>query len=114
MRVPAGPLLRLVLSLGIFAAGFTPRLALCLGTDGHRAIESLDASCCQQGAGSAGMSDGCARTCTDVPLSLVVGVRSSERAGLHFDLSTTAIMPAVSPPAPTARMFARLDPPALR
>src|SRR5262245_14815061 len=107
MRVTTGPLLRLVLSLGIFAAGVTPRLALCLGSDGHRAIEALDASCCQRGASSAGMTDGCARTCTDVPLSPVVGMRSSERAGPRLGLPTTAVLAPVSPPAVATRTVVR-------
>jgi hypothetical protein len=108
MRVPIGPLLRLVLSLGIFAAGFTPRLALCLGSDGHRAIESLDASCCRRGVPtSPGMADPCARTCTDLPLSLAVSVCSPERGGLHIDLSATAIPVDISPSMVPTSILAR-------
>ena len=109
MRIPVGPLLRLVLSLGIFAAGFTPRLALCLGSDGHRAIESLDASCCQPGGTSSpGMADPCARTCTDLPLSLAVSVFPPERGGLHIDLSTTAIPVGIFPSMVPTSILARL------
>src|SRR5215468_4912300 len=108
MRVPVGLLLRLVLSLGIIAAGFPPRLALCLGSDGHRAIELLDAPCCPTGSTSAGMSDRCTRTCTDVPLFVAVGVRSSERSQLNVHLSAAAapgdIFPTTAPP-PAVRRY---------
>lgn len=109
MRVPIGPVLRLVLSLGIFAAGVAPRWALCVGRDGHRAIESLDASCCRRGVpASPGIVDPCARTCTDLPLSLAVGVRSPERGGLHIDLSATAMLVDVAPSTVPRSIFARL------
>jgi hypothetical protein len=111
MRVPVGLLLRLALSLGIVAAGFPPRLALCLGSDGHRAIEVLDAPCCPPGASSAGMIHRCAPTCTDLPLSVTVGVRSSERGHLDVHLSATAVPHDVSPTTAPTRIARRLGDP---
>jgi hypothetical protein len=107
MRVPASVLLRLVLSLGIFAAGSAPRVVLCLGSDGHRAIESLDASCCGATTSSAGMATRCARTCKDLPLSLTVGVRDSERGRPNIDRAATAV-PGDVATLPAARVFTRL------
>ena len=111
MRLPVGLLLRLVLSLGIMAAGFPPRLALCLGSDGHRAIEVLDAPCCPLGANTAGVIDRCAPTCTDLPLSVAVGVRSSERGHLNVHLSATAVPGTVSPTTAPTRIVRRLGDP---
>jgi hypothetical protein len=108
MRVPVGFVLRLVLSLGIVAAGFPPRLALCLGSDGHRAVELLDAPCCPPEADSAEMTDRCARTCTDVPLFVAVGVRSSERAHLDVHLSATAVLDDEPPATALTRLVRRL------
>jgi hypothetical protein len=111
MRVPSGLLLRLVLSLGILAAGFPARLALCLGSDGHRAIELLDVPCCPTGSGSPEMTDRCAPSCTDLPLVVTVGVRSSERGHLDVHLSATAVPDDVSPSTASMRIARRLGDP---
>ena len=108
MRLPVS-LLRLFLSLGIVASGLGPRMALCLGSDGHREIESLDASCCRGETGSAGMSEGCARTCTDVPLALAVGIRAPERGGLGTDSPTTVVLTDMSSPPALAWRCMRLS-----
>lgn len=92
MRIPVGQFLRLVLSLILLGVGSAPRLALCLGSDGHRAIESLDATCCRPGpASSADMTDPCARSCQDLPLSVAVGIRAPERGGLTLELPATVV-----------------------
>ena len=96
MRVVASPLLRLVLTLGLFAASPVPRLVLCVGTDGHRAIEPWDADCCKRVSDSAGMRERCARTCTDLPLSLGVGLQAGDRGGLTIDRPVSAV-PGHSP-----------------
>lgn len=54
------------------------------------------------------MVDPCARTCTDLPLSLAVGVRSPERGGLHIDLSATAMLVDIVPSTVPTSIFARL------
>jgi hypothetical protein len=112
MRLPVGLLLRLVLSLGVVAAAFPPGLALCIGSDGHRAIELLDAPCCPPGATSAEVADRCARTCTDMPLSVAVGVRSSERGRLNIHLPTTAVPGDMFPATVLMRIVRWLDAPA--
>jgi hypothetical protein len=106
MCLPASPLLRLVLSLCILA-GSVPRVVLCLGSDGHRAIESLDASCCGGATSSAGMASRCSRTCTDLPLSLGVGVRESERGGLNINRPATPV-PGDIATSPAACVLTRL------
>src|SRR5262245_1955947 len=91
MRVLAGPVLRVVLTLGLFAAGPVPRLVLCIGSDGHRAIEASDADCCKTRPDSAGMRERCARTCTDLPLALGVGLQAGDRQGLTIDRPVSAV-----------------------
>lgn len=91
MRIANGLLLRVVLSASMLMGSLGPRLALCLGNDGHRAIESLDAGCCRPGtSGSAGMATPCAPTCKDIPLGSF-GVRAPQRGGLTIGLSATAL-----------------------
>src|SRR5262245_42189823 len=106
MRLPASPLLRLALSLAILA-GSPPRVVLCLGSDGHRAIESVDASCCGGTTRSRGMTSSCARTCTDLPLSLGVGVRDPERGAVTLDRTATVVSGDIAAP-PAAWVFTRL------
>jgi len=107
MRLPASMLLRLVLSLGIFVAGFAPRVVLCLGSDGHRAIESLDAPCCRGATSSTGMDGRCARSCTDLPLCLGIGVRDSGHGGPTIDRPATPV-PSDSATSLPARVCTRL------
>jgi hypothetical protein len=55
--------------------GLLPRLALCVGPDGHQAIEAMNASCCDRATHSTGADvrvspDGCAAGCIDTPLTV--------------------------------------------
>jgi len=57
------------------ALGLLPRLALCVGPDGHHALESMNAACCNRVTHSAGPDaqaphDGCAAGCIDTPLTV--------------------------------------------
>jgi hypothetical protein len=61
----------LAVALVVTTTGLNGRV-LCVGGDGHRAIEARDAACC--GAKAAGngpaLDAGCAGECVDTPLSL--------------------------------------------
>jgi len=65
-----------VLSVALsLAVGVLPRLALCVGPDGHRAIELINAACCDRTTPSAGPDVqaaplGCAPECVDTPLTV--------------------------------------------
>jgi hypothetical protein len=97
-----------LLSAVILATGFVPRLALCLGTDGHRAVERLDASCCgDAGRASEGLTAApCARDCMDVPLSVVAAFRASDERGSMVAGQPAAVLPGgvVSPTCLVSRL----------
>lgn len=53
-----------------------PRLALCVGTEGHSAIELLGAACCR--SEQASLDGFCTSRCTDVPLGTVLAARRTD------------------------------------
>jgi hypothetical protein len=62
----------LALALGF---GLLPRLVLCIGSDGHHAIEPMNAACCDRAAHATNPDvhapqDGCAAGCIDTPLTV--------------------------------------------
>jgi hypothetical protein len=94
---------------GLLVVGtLLPRLALCIGENGHRAIELLDAACCTEAPGDAGAVADCDSACTDTPLGVAsLAVRSSDasdHAGIAaptavgvFDATSEASSPVVVP-----------------
>jgi hypothetical protein len=85
-----------LLAAAFLAAGIGPRLALCVGPSGHRAIEPVGAACCER-TPAAAPSDLCARGCTDVPLASVVATRPSDGRAL---VAGAGAIPGASAAAP--------------
>jgi hypothetical protein len=89
-----------LLAATFLVAGVGPRLALCVGPSGHRAIEPLGAACCERPP-AATPSDLCARGCTDVPLASVVATRPSHEAALLAGAGGVHVA-STAPPIPRA------------
>ena len=67
-----------LLVIGVLTIMSAPRIVLCIGTDGHVALESTMASCCPDAAHEAGLlraDKRCASECTDAELGCAVVTR---------------------------------------
>ena len=100
----------LVLACGVL----TPHLVLCLGEDGHRAVESALADCCVSAprASDAGLTE-CADACVDTPVRLWADVSPhatprSAAAGHGPLMPARTAPPAVLAPASVGQ--ARIGP----
>ena len=102
--------LRALLSVTVLLGTIAPRLALCVGTGDHRALEFVGAACCLPAStGLDSLSGGCASHCTDTPLQTSAAIpcrydHLAVRVGDHRghtvgDLSVSSAPAAVSAPA---------------
>jgi len=89
----------------LLGPGFSPRLALCIGVEGHRAIEPVVARCCDL-ATHPGQSDSrdrnrrCSPSCTDTLLTPAVTALRLDGAGLlalEWDVGTAPICSLFDP-----------------
>ena len=63
--------LRWLLTIVVLTGTIAPRLALCIGADGHTAIEPFGADCCSPlHSEHSGVSSSCVPGCSDSPLRL--------------------------------------------
>lgn len=89
-----------------------PELVLCIGADGHYAIEPVRADCCDHdGAAAATTPARCAERCIDAPLGgTSISARGPEREGMPAPaVAATAGIAVVSP-----RLLSRPPRPALQ
>lgn len=90
-------LLALVLSLGAF-----PRGVLCVGTNGHFAIEPAAAGCCHSTSTDEnviGHDEGrCAPECTDTPVGFSLASRAPDRSDLAPLPGVASVGPLFEPP----------------
>jgi hypothetical protein len=71
--------------------GFSPGLSLCVGTEGHVAIELTNAGCCRPAAVPDLTASDCASGCSDTVLRVSAADRSGTRHAPELPMSLAAL-----------------------
>ena len=100
-----------VAALGFWAL-VGPTLVICQGSEGHTAVESAMAPCCERGDGghhesrevrtaATSAPRGCADDCSDTPLLTSFELSKPQRVAVHFATTIEPLtVPACHEPSP--------------